>query len=239
MSKEKFPEWAAAEGIVLSAHQLKQFESYYTLLIEWNKKMNLTGITDEDEVYEKHFFDSISAVKAFPTTDRPLKIIDIGAGAGFPSIPLKICFPHIEMTIADSLKKRITFLQEVAGVLGLNDISFVHERAEQLARKPEHRESYDIVVARAVARMPVLSELCLPFAKIGGTFIAMKGSTGLEEKEEAEKACSLLGGVWKEEYSFTLPVEKSQRCILQVIKEKKTPKTYPRKAGTPSKEPIM
>lgn len=239
MSKAQFPAWTEAEGITLSTHQLKQFEDYYTLLVEWNKKMNLTGITEEDDVYEKHFFDSITAIKAFPTTDRPQKAIDIGAGAGFPSIPLKICFPHIEMTIADSLKKRITFLREVAGVLGLNDIHFVHERAEQLARMKDHRESYDIVVARAVARMPVLAELCLPFAKVGGTFIAMKGSTGLEEKAEAEKAFSLLGGVWKNEFSFTLPVEKSQRCILQAVKEKKTPKAYPRKAGTPSKEPIV
>ncbi|WML50372.1 16S rRNA (guanine(527)-N(7))-methyltransferase RsmG [Neobacillus sp. PS3-34] len=237
MNKEQFRAMLAEKGINLSAEQLEQFETYYETLVEWNEKMNLTAITEKEEVYLKHFFDSITAALHFDFT-KPFSLCDVGAGAGFPSIPLKIAFPHIEVTIVDSLNKRITFLNHLAKVLKLENVHFIHDRAETFGLKAGHRESYDVVTARAVARLSVLSELCLPLVKIGGHFIAMKAASAKEEIAAANKAIIVLGGKLGEVFTFSLPVEESERNILIIKKEKQTPKKYPRKPGTPNKLPI-
>ncbi|EIT86120.1 16S rRNA methyltransferase GidB [Fictibacillus macauensis ZFHKF-1] len=232
-----FAEALKEKGIVLSSVQLQQFEDYFHLLVEWNEKMNLTAITNQEEVYLKHFYDSVSAAFYFDFT-QDLSICDVGAGAGFPSIPLKICFPHVKLSICDSLQKRITFLQHLTDQLGLRDVTLHHDRAETFAKRPEIRETYDLVMARAVARMSVLSELCLPLVKKGGHFLAMKGSQLPDEMKDSEKAISLLGGKVKEVHSFKLPEENSDRHIVLLSKEKPTPKKYPRKPGTPNKTPL-
>lgn len=226
------------KGFLASKDVLAQFEAYYSLLIEWNQRMNLTAITNRDEVMEKHFYDSISPAfyHDFEQVDR---LIDIGAGAGFPSLPIKILFPHIQVTIVDSLNKRITFLQELSKLLGLTGVSFIHGRAEDVAQQKEHRESYPLVIARAVARLPVLAELCLPFAQVGGTFIALKGSSGDEEINESSKAIMTLGGELQRTESMHLPNEEAKRMLIWIQKVKKTPKKYPRKAGTPNKSPLL
>ncbi|PLR78304.1 16S rRNA (guanine(527)-N(7))-methyltransferase RsmG [Bacillus sp. V3-13] len=237
MNTDQFQKTLAEKGVNLSQHQLDQYEKYYGVLVEWNEKMNLTAITDKQEVYLKHFFDSISASFYVDFTE-PLHICDVGAGAGFPSIPIKIAFPHLNVTIVDSLNKRITFLQHLAQVLNLTDVRFIHDRAETFGQNREHREAYDIVMARAVARLSVLSELCLPLVKVGGTFIAMKAASANDELEAGQKALAILGGKLKDIHSFLLPVEGSERNILVINKEKQTPKKYPRKPGTPNKTPI-
>jgi 16S rRNA (guanine527-N7)-methyltransferase len=225
------------KGILLTAQQLQQFEMYYETLVEWNEKMNLTAITEKEDVYLKHFYDSITAAFFFDFS-KPFHLCDVGAGAGFPSIPLKIAFPHLEITIVDSLNKRITFLNHLATVLELEKVHFIHERAELFGVNPTYRESYDVVTARAVARLSVLSELCLPLVKVGGHFIAMKAAHAKEELETGQKAISLLGGKVEKAFVFTLPIEDSERNILVIKKEKQTPKKYPRKPGTPNKMPI-
>ncbi|WML42471.1 16S rRNA (guanine(527)-N(7))-methyltransferase RsmG [Neobacillus sp. PS3-40] len=225
------------KGILLTAQQLQQFEIYYETLVEWNEKMNLTAITEKEDVYLKHFYDSITAAFFFDFS-KPFHLCDVGAGAGFPSIPLKIAFPHLEITIVDSLNKRITFLNHLATVLELEKVHFIHERAELFGVNPTYRESYDVVTARAVARLSVLSELCLPLVKVGGHFIAMKAAHAQEELETGQKAISLLGGKVEKAFVFTLPIEDSERNILVIKKEKQTPKKYPRKPGTPNKMPI-
>lgn len=237
MNTEQFSQLLSQNGIQLSPLQLEQYENYFETLVEWNEKMNLTAITDKEEVYLKHFFDSISAGFYFDF-NRELHICDVGAGAGFPSIPIKIAFPKIHVTIVDSLNKRIHFLENLASELQLENVRFIHDRAETFGQSPEHREAYDVVTARAVARMSVLSELCLPLVKVGGTFIAMKGASGEEELHNSKKAISALGGVLKDSYSFSLPYEESERNIFLIQKEKKTPKKYPRKPGTPNRNPI-
>lgn len=237
MNIEQFQSALAERGIVLSEEQLAQFNRYYELLVEWNEKMNLTAITEREDVYMKHFFDSITAGFYIDLT-KPLRLLDVGAGAGFPSIPLKIVFPDLNVTIIDSLNKRITFLNHLASELGLEDVQFVHGRAEEMGQKPEHREQYDLVTARAVARMSVLSELCLPFARTGGSFVAMKAASASDEMDTAKKAIQTLGGKTDDVFSFKLPIENSERTIIVVRKEKQTPKKYPRKAGTPNKTPI-
>jgi 16S rRNA (guanine527-N7)-methyltransferase len=225
------------KGIFLTAQQLEQFEMYYKTLVEWNEKMNLTAITEKEEVYLKHFYDSITAAFFFDFS-KQFHLCDVGAGAGFPSIPLKIAFPHLEITIVDSLNKRITFLNHLASVLKLEKVHFIHDRAETFGVNPMHRESYDIVTARAVARLSVLSELCLPLVKVGGHFIAMKAAHAKEELEIGKKAITLLGGKVEKTFVFTLPIEESERNILVIKKEKQTPKKYPRKPGMPNKMPI-
>ncbi|WP_017756751.1 16S rRNA (guanine(527)-N(7))-methyltransferase RsmG [Calidifontibacillus oryziterrae] len=225
------------KGINLTSEQLNQFALYFKLLVEWNEKMNLTAITDQQGVYLKHFYDSITAAFYFDFTKK-YKVCDVGAGAGFPSIPLKICFPHLNITIVDSLQKRITFLNELASQLKLEDVLFYHDRAETFARKPQMRQSFDIVLARAVARMTVLSELCLPLVKVGGFFIGMKGANLTEEMDAGEKAIRILGGTIMNIQNFQLPLENSERNIVIIQKEKNTPKQYPRKPGTPNKNPI-
>ncbi|WP_338450423.1 16S rRNA (guanine(527)-N(7))-methyltransferase RsmG [Niallia oryzisoli] len=237
MNTDQFIKLLAEKGVSLTSTQIEQYETYYRLLVEWNEKMNLTAITEKEDVYLKHFFDSITAGFYF-NFDQELRVCDVGAGAGFPSIPIKIAFPKIHVTIVDSLNKRIHFLEHLAGQLQLENVRFIHDRAETFGQVKENREAYDVVTARAVARMSVLSELCLPLVKIGGTFIAMKGASGIEELQAGEKAISLLGGMVKDSLEFTLPFEESERNIFLIRKEKPTPKKYPRKPGTPNRSPI-
>jgi 16S rRNA (guanine527-N7)-methyltransferase len=234
---EQFEANMREKGITLSRDQLDQFEMYYETLVEWNEKMNLTALTDKAEVYLKHFYDSITASFYFDFT-KPFHLCDVGAGAGFPSIPLKIVFPHIEVTIVDSLNKRISFLNHLANVLKLENVHFIHDRAETFGVNPLYRESFEVVTARAVARMSVLSELCLPLVKVGGHFIAMKAAHANDELEVGQKAITTLGGRLADMHTFTLPLEESERNILIIKKEKQTPKKYPRKPGTPGKTPI-
>jgi len=234
---EQFEAKLREKGIALSKKQLDQFETYFTTLVEWNEKMNLTAITEKADVYLKHFYDSITASFYFDFT-KPFHLCDVGAGAGFPSIPLKIVYPHIQVTIVDSLNKRISFLNNLANVLNLENVQFVHDRAETFGVNPAYRESFDVVTARAVARMSVLSEFCLPLAKVGGHFIAMKALNAKDELEMGKKAITTLGGKVEKVYTFTLPMEDSERNILIIKKERQTPKKYPRKPGTPGKAPI-
>lgn len=237
MNIEQFTNMLGDKGIQLNSNQLSMFERYYELLVEWNEKMNLTAITDKEEVYLKHFFDSVTAAFYIDFT-KPVKVCDVGAGAGFPSIPIKICFPEINLSIVDSLNKRITFLDHLSSELGLKNTHFYHDRAETFAHKPEFREQFDIVTARAVARMSVLSELCLPLVKEGGQFIAMKAANAEEELKVADRALKQLGGKLSTVHSFTLPIEESNRNIIVISKNKKTPNKYPRKPGTPNKLPL-
>ncbi|MCA0984895.1 16S rRNA (guanine(527)-N(7))-methyltransferase RsmG [Halobacillus yeomjeoni] len=226
------------QGIELNDNQLQQFQRYFEILVEWNEKMNLTAITDQEGVYLKHFYDSLTAAMYFDFSE-PLRICDVGAGAGFPSLPLKIAFPHVKVTIVDSLKKRITFLNHLAHELGLDDVAFYHDRAENFGKNAKFREGYDLVMARAVARMSVLSELCLPLTSKGGHFMAMKGPGLAEELEDAKVAIQTVGGEVKDIHTFSLPEEESERNIAIIEKRRKTPKKYPRKAGTPNKAPIQ
>ncbi|MEW6979512.1 16S rRNA (guanine(527)-N(7))-methyltransferase RsmG [Bacillus pumilus] len=237
MNIDQFKAALEEKGVTLSPVQLEQFETYFRMLVEWNEKMNLTSITEKEEVYLKHFYDSISAA-FFIDFHNVTTICDIGAGAGFPSIPLKICFPHIHVTIVDSLQKRITFLNELAKGLNLQETTFYHDRAETFGQRKEKRESYDLVTARAVARLSVLSELCLPLVKKEGLFVALKASAADEEMQAGKKAVTVLGGEVVEKHSFVLPLEESERNIIVIEKKKQTPKKYPRKPGTPNKSPI-
>lgn len=237
MNENQFVEALKEHGIELSTQQLQQFDRYFHMLVEWNEKMNLTAITDKPSVYLKHFYDSISAAFYVDMTGKK-SICDVGAGAGFPSIPLKICFPDLSVTIVDSLNKRISFLNELASELQLNSVNFVHSRAEDFGQHPKYREQFDIVTARAVARLSVLSELCIPLAKEGGIFVSMKGAAAEEEYKDAKKAITVLGAELVEEFSFSLPMEESERIIFLFNKIKKTPKKYPRKPGIPNKTPI-
>src|SRR5690625_4011817 len=237
MNPEQFVMALQQHGITLNKTQLEQFDNYYRLLIEWNEKVNLTRITLEEDVYLKHFYDSISAAFYYDFS-QSITLCDVGAGAGFPSIPLKICFPHIKVTIVDSLKKRIHFLNHLAAQLDLKDIAFYHDRAENFGKNKDFRENFDFVSARAVARMSVLAELCLPLVKKNGYFLAMKGAQADEELEQGVSAIEILGGSIKETHTFTLPEENSDRSIVIVEKRRKTPNKYPRKAGTPNKDPI-
>ncbi|GIN72468.1 ribosomal RNA small subunit methyltransferase G [Bacillus sp. J14TS2] len=237
MNVDQFVSMLASKGIQLNSLQLNQFEQYFEILVEWNDKMNLTALTDREEVYLKHFYDSISAA-FFMDFKEPIRICDVGAGAGFPSIPLKICFPELNITIVDSLQKRIRFLEHLSAELHLKHTYFYHDRAETFAQNQSFRAQYDMVMARAVARMSVLSELCLPLVKQGGRFVAMKAANAEEELQVAEKAIKQLGGKTTAIHSFELPIEKSERSIIVIDKIKTTPKKYPRKPGTPNKMPL-
>lgn len=237
MNPEQFRQALSEQGIELSDEQMEQFDIYFKTLVEWNEKVNLTAITDREEVYLKHFYDSITPAFHHSFSGE-LAICDVGAGAGFPSIPLKICFPELKVTIVDSLQKRIVFLNNLATALGLEGVSFYHDRAETFGKNVKFRETFDIVTARAVARMSVLSELCLPLVKKNGLFIALKGAQASEELEIAKDAIELLGGETEGEHTFTLPQEDSERTIYWIRKRRKTPKKYPRKPGTPNKSPI-
>ncbi len=232
---KKFQQGLEKLELKLTEKQIEQFLKYYEMLIEKNKVMNLTAITEYNEVIEKHFLDSISLCQVYDLT-KPVKILDMGTGAGFPGVPLKIAFPEVEITLADSLNKRIKFLDEVVAELGLEKVTTVHARAEELARNKEHRESYDLVVSRAVANLSTLGEYCIPFVKMGGNFISYKSAEVDEEVNAAGKAIKILGGEIKDVYKFDLSDQK--RSFVTIEKIKTTPKTYPRKAGTPSKEPL-
>lgn len=226
------------QGIVLSAWQQEQFLLYYQELVSWNEKMNLTGITERKAVYLKHFYDSLCL--AFHLDMTKIKTLaDIGSGAGFPSLPLKIIFPHLQVTIIDSLNKRILFLNHLAEVLKLEDVHCLHGRAEDIARLPEHRDRYDLVTARAVARLVVLNEFCLPFVQVGGTFAAMKGADPAEELKESGKSLRELRGETSQVISFTLPVEEAERHLILIKKRAATPAIYPRKAGVPLRTPLV
>ncbi len=237
MNVELFQSSLKEKGIDLSDKQLSQFEMYYKLLVEWNEKMNLTAITEKEEVYLKHFYDSVTAGFYYDFNQK-ITVCDVGAGAGFPAIPLKIVYPEIQLTVVDSLNKRIGFLQHVADELDLENVSLHHDRAETFAQRPEFRQNFNLVMARAVARLSVLSELCLPLVKIGGHFLGMKGANLPEEVKDGEKAVKLLGGKIKDVHSFVLPIEESERNIILIEKVKETPKKFPRKPGTPNKTPI-
>lgn len=222
-------------GVELTEKQLEQFRIYYEMLVEKNKVMNLTGITEWDEVLEKHFLDSISLIRVCNLRQN-ITVIDMGTGAGFPGIPLKIAFPNLQVTLADSLNKRVLFLQDVIDILELKDIEAIHGRAEDLARDKKYREQYDLSVSRAVANLSTLSEYCLPFVKIGGQFISYKSGEIEEEVLSSKSAVFLLGGKIKDTVKFELG--ESGRSFIVIDKVKGTPKTYPRKAGTPSKKPL-
>lgn len=237
MNIEQFQQKLEEKGIVLSPEQLHQFDTYYKILVEWNEKMNLTAITDREGVYLKHFYDSISAAFHLDFSQVE-KVCDVGAGAGFPSLPLKICFPHLDITIVDSLKKRITFLEHLSEQLNLTKTHFYHDRAETFAKNKAHREQYELVTARAVARLSVLSELCLPLVKESGTFLAMKAANASEELEDAKNAIKQLGGRFEKLERFELPIEESERNLIFIQKQKSTPKKFPRKPGTPNKSPL-
>ena len=233
----KFYEKLNALGIELTEKQYEQFDQYYELLVEWNKVMNLTGITEYDEVNEKHFVDSLSLVKVLDVNSVN-SMIDVGTGAGFPGIPLKIAFPHLKVTLLDSLNKRINFLNEVIKTLGLEDISTIHGRAEDFARKEDHREKYDLCVSRAVANLSTLSEYCLPYVKVGGQFIPYKSGEIDQEVKEAKIAVKILGGNGAEIIKFQLPGTDINRSFVKIGKIKNTGKKFPRRSGLPSKEPI-
>ncbi len=234
---EQFKKDLLELGITLNDKQINQFIQYYELLVEWNSFMNLTAITDFDEVLKKHFIDSLSMIKAFDLS-QIIKLIDIGTGAGFPGIPLKIAFPHLEITLLDSLNKRVKFLNEVINQLGLSNIVAIHGRAEDYAKDNKLRKKYDICVSRAVANLSTLSEYCLPFVKIDGRFISYKSEKLNEEIKEAQKAISILGGEVEGQVDFTLPYSDIYRNLLIIRKVKDTPNKFPRKAGLPAKEPI-
>lgn len=230
---------AAAEiGFALTEEQINSFNNYYQLLIEWNKKINLTAITEPKEVAVKHFIDSLTCLKIVAIPPGA-KILDIGTGAGFPGIPLKIFRPDLNITLMDSLNKRVTFLNEVITNLGLTDIRALHDRAEDFGRKKEQREKYDYVISRAVARLAVLSEYCLPCVKINGYFISQKGPDIAEELSEANKAIEVLGGSPADVHKLQLPLIEDGRSLVVIKKIKPTPTPYPRKAGTPAKKPII
>ena len=230
-------------SIELTDEQLDQFNTYYELLIKWNEVMNLTAITEFDDVCKLHFVDSISVNKYFDFTSFDYSIIDIGTGAGFPGIPLKIVFPHLKVTLFDSLNKRLKFLDEVIEKCNLNNLGSIetlHGRAEDFASTKEGslREKYDIAVSRAVANMSTLSEYCLPYVKVGGKFIAYKSEKASEELSNAKGAIHLLGGKIDSVNEFLLPESDINRTICIVGKVEPTSKKYPRKAGTPSKQPL-
>ncbi|WP_020620980.1 16S rRNA (guanine(527)-N(7))-methyltransferase RsmG [Paenibacillus daejeonensis] len=238
MNNDSFAALLAAKGLTVDDRQLEQFNRYFQLLVEWNERMNLTGITERDAVYEKHFYDSV-ALSFVTDMSATSSLADIGSGAGFPSLPLKICFPHLKVTIVDSLNKRIQFLQHVAAELGLEGVTCVHGRAEDIARQKEHRDRYDLVTARAVARLAALNELCLPFARTGGLFAAMKGTDPAEELEEAGRSLRELKGKVRRIVPMQLPLEQSERHVILIDKLAATPRAYPRKAGTPVKQPLL
>lgn len=233
----QFEKDLAELGIQLTDRQIEKFLLYYEMLIEWNGFMNLTAITEYDEVMKKHFIDSLSLIKAYDLSQER-KVIDIGTGAGFPGLVLKIAFPQLEITLLDSLNKRIQFLDAVIQNLSLTSVETVHGRAEDYAKPGKLRECFDLAVSRAVSNLSTLSEYCLPFVKQGGYFISYKSEKISEEAEAAQNAIVLLGGKIQKQVDFTLPDSDIYRNFLLIEKISGTPKKYPRKAGLPSKEPL-
>lgn len=239
MNPEIFAEELANYGFKLSSKQKEQFATYYNKLIEFNKKVNLTRITDKNEVYLKHFFDSITPLLEFSDLFKGEKsLCDVGAGAGFPSLPIKILCPDLSITIVDSLGKRLKFLDELVSDLSLDKVTLVHSRAEDAGQNKDLREKFDLVTGRAVARMSVLSEYCLPLAKVDGYLVALKGPKAQDELADAKNAIEVLGGSVKEVKELMLPDTDDERTLIVVKKVKATPKKYPRQAGTPSRKPL-
>lgn len=235
MKPKTFYNLLAEQNLPLSDQQKEQFERYFELLVEWNEKINLTAITDKEEVYLKHFYDSIAPILQGLIPNETIKLLDIGAG--FPSLPMKILYPELDVTIIDSLNKRINFLQLLAQELDLNGVHFYHGRAEDFAQDKNFRAQYDFVTARAVARMQVLSELTIPYLKVGGKLLALKASNAPEELLEAKNALNLLFSKVEDNLSYALP-NRDPRYITVVEKKKETPNKYPRKAGMPNKRPL-
>lgn len=224
-------------GVTVSDDQIKQLDTYYEMMIETNKSLNLTAITEFGDVLIKHYIDSVTIVRDIDMSGKK-SLIDVGTGAGFPGMVLKIIFPELKITLFDSLQKRLTFLDEVISTLGLSDISTYHGRAEEAGHVASMREQYDLCVSRAVANLPVLCELCLPFVKIGGRFIAYKSDKGNNELESAAHALTVLKSSLVKEDTFTLPDSDMVRDLIIISKDSSCPNTYPRKPGTPSKKPL-
>lgn len=239
MNPEKFVLELSKHNFELTNKQKQQFKLYFKMLIEVNEHVNLTRITEEDEVYLKHFYDSITPLFTFGAVFKDgATLCDVGAGAGFPSIPLKILKPGLKVTIVDSLQKRLNFLKDLISELGLTDVELVHGRAEDVGQNKLYRERFDIVTARAVARMSVLSEYCLPLVKKGGYFVALKGPKAEDELDDGKKALEVLGGKLIKDEELTLQASEEERTLVLVQKVKSTPKKYPRQAGTPRRKPI-
>ncbi|WP_306480482.1 16S rRNA (guanine(527)-N(7))-methyltransferase RsmG [Mediterraneibacter sp.] len=235
--KSRFEEELQKLNITLTEYQKEQFDRYYQMLVEWNKVMNLTGITDYDEVNLKHFTDSLTVVRTLDLNEI-CSVIDIGTGAGFPGLPIKIAFPNIKVVLLDSLNKRIKFLDAVAEELNLTGIETLHGRAEDYAKKKEYREQFDLCVSRAVANLSTLSEYCIPFVKKNGYFVSYKSGSSDEEIKQSEKAVNILGGEIIKVDKFLLPGTDMGRSLVNIKKLRNTPLKYPRKAGIPSKEPL-
>lgn len=235
--KEKLFHKASDLQVDLSDIQLNQFELYYQMLIEKNKVMNLTSIIEEDEVIDKHFIDSLTCKRVIDINDVD-HVIDVGTGAGFPGIPLKIAYPDTEFVLVDSLKKRICFLEEVTEKLGLTGIKAIHGRAEDLGRDKKYRDSFDLCLSRAVANLNTLTEYCIPFVKVNGFFISYKSRKGLEEVKNLDNCMKLLGSDIVKIDQFTLSDIESERVLIKIKKLKTTSKKYPRRAGIPSKDPL-
>ena len=239
MNPEQFVQELAKHNFDLTDKQKTQFEQYFKDLVETNEHVNLTRITDKEDVYLKHFFDSITPLFTFKDVfTKGATLCDVGAGAGFPSIPLKILLPDLKITIVDSLAKRLTFLKELIAKLGLSEVELVHGRAEDVGQNKLYREHFDLVTARAVANMTVLSEYCLPLVKKGGYLVALKGPKAEGELEESSKAIQVLGGEKVSETELTLPNSDEERTLILIKKIKQTPKKYPRQVGTPRRKPI-
>ncbi|MEM7029633.1 MAG: 16S rRNA (guanine(527)-N(7))-methyltransferase RsmG, partial [Chloroflexota bacterium] len=220
----------------IAPEQINLFEAYFNILIAWNQRFNLTRITNRDDVIEKHFLDSLSCFVVYP--HLPKKIIDVGSGAGFPGIPLKIFQPDIELTLVETTKKKVDFLEYLVQTLALPNIKIIHGRAEDLGQTSSFREMHDLAVARAVAPLSVLTEYLLPFVKVNGTMLALKSKLANEEIDQAKAALELLGGQIEEKVALTLPFSKLERTLIVIRKVRSTPPRFPRKAGIPTKRPI-
>ena len=229
---------AAEVGIPLTAEQIGQFSVYHEMLLDWNTRMNLTALTAPEDVAVKHIIDSLTAYDA-TLFDGARTLIDVGTGAGLPGIPLAVYAPHLTVTLLDSLNKRVRFLTEVTAAMGLQNVRCIHARAEEAARTAEHRAAYDIAVSRAVARLPVLLEYTLPFVRVGGTLLALKGRAYAEEQKEARRAAEVLGGGRITARPVHLPGLDDVRAILTVTKERQTPAAYPRGGGAPTRRPLL
>ena len=232
---EPFKEKMKKKCPQLTESQKEQFEKYKDLLLEWNEKINLTAITDEDEIILKHFIDSMTILKYI---EKDSTIVDVGTGAGFPGIPVKIANPNINVTLVDSLNKRLLFLNDVISKLDLKQIKTVHSRAEEFGQNKIYREKFDIATSRAVANLSVLVEYLIPLVKVGGKCICMKGSDIEEELKDSKEAIKILGGQIEKVEEFTLPESDIKRNIIIIKKVKQTPNKYPRKPGVPSKNPL-
>lgn len=229
---------AAEAGIPLTAEQIGQFSVYNEMLLDWNTRMNLTALTAPEDVAVKHIIDSLTAYDA-ALFDGARTLIDVGTGAGLPGIPLAVYAPHLTVTLLDALNKRVRFLTEVTASMGLQNVRCIHARAEEAARTPEHRAAYDIVASRAVARLPILLEYTLPFVRVGGTLLALKGRAYAEEQKEARRAAEVLGGGRITARPVHLPGLDDVRAILTVTKERQTPAAYPRGGGAPTRRPLL